>query len=387
MSFSFLQCLLSIILILNTAKFSFSSSSTSSLKISSEYIFPCYYVYEPQTLKPESIPFDLCTHIINIGCVIDNVNETVVSVSLQPYNCSSVLRKLVSLKDLNPHLKIVISIATNVQVMNKVVETESTMKQYAESAIGVALEYNLDGIDFDWEYPCGEQRLKFTNLLRVFREHIENQQINLLLSAAIGAGINTIKECFDLDGLVNYLDYINVMCYDYNTIWNTYTAYGSPLFARPEEIGYDATLNSNFTINYLIENNVPRKKIVLGLNAGGHTFQLADPVNKHDFHAPVLGVGYASGWSLYPQLCELIKENKGGVAVYDSIAHVLYAYYDDQWANTGDVKSATVKAIWAKQMGLAGVFTWCLNWDDLLNVCGHNMTFPIHRAIREQLLS
>ena len=69
------------------------------------------------------------------------------------------------------------------------------------------------------------------------------------------------------------------------------------------------------------------------------------------------------------------------------MAQVLYGYYDDQWANTGDVRSATAKAIWVKEMNLAGVFTWDLNSDDIFNVCGHGVTFPIHRAIRKQLFA
>ena len=149
--------------------------------------------------------------------------------------------------------------------------------------------------------------------------------------------------------------------------------------------GYDATLNTNYTINYLIDNNVPRSKIVVGLNSGGHTFQLVDP-GVHGFHAPVLGVGYSEGWSSYPQLCRIMR-SENGVGVYDKVAEVLYAYYDDQWTNTGDVRSATAKTLWAKEMDLAGVFTFSLNWDDVFDVCGHGVTFPIHRAIRKHLFA
>ncbi len=223
---------------------------------------------------------------------------------------------------------------------------------------------------------------RFGYMLQVLRDKIERYGLDLSLSAAIGAGLNTLKQCYDLSTLSQHLDFVSVMCYDYNTIYNKYTAYASPLYARPEETGYDATLNTNFTINYLIESGMPRGKIVLGLNAGGHTFQLAEPGREFGFHAPVLGVGYSDGWSTYPQLCQFIRN---GAGVYDNVAQVLYGYYGDQWGNTGDVRSAIAKAIYAKKMGLAGVFTWCLNWDDLFNVCGHNVTFPIHRAIRSQL--
>jgi chitinase len=351
-----------------------------------DYIFPCYYVYEPATLKPESIPVDLCTHIIILGCVYEQTNETIANILKKPYDCSIVLTKLANLKQQNPSLKLILSMATNKDAMHIIVKKNQSIEDYTNSAIRLALDYKFDGIDLDWEYPCDLDKFKFTLLLENFREKITRLRLNLTLSAAIGAGFNTINLCYDLNGLSLYLDYINVMCYDYNTIWNTYTAYASPLFARPEETGYDATLNSNFTINYLLDQNVPREKIVLGLNAGGHTFQLADPKNRHGFHAPVLGVGYSSGWSLYPQLCEMIR-TRNGVSVYDEVAEVLYGYYDDQWSNTGDVRSAKAKSKWAKSMNLAGVFTWCLNWDDLFNICGHNVTFPIHRTIKNELFT
>lgn len=363
--------------------FFFVSISYTLINGQKDYIFPCYYVYEPQNLKPESIPADLCTHIILIGCVHENSEESSPAILQKPYNCSNVFKKINNLKILNPSLKTIISLATNATGMHQIVKNESKIDSFVINSLNIVKNYGFDGIDFDWEYPCNEDKFKFTLLLKKFRFQLEKSASNLQLSAAIGAGISVIKDCFDLDGLSKYLDFINVMCYDYNTIYNTYTAYASPLYARPEEKGYDALLNSNSTIFYLIEQNVPREKIVMGLNAGGHTFQLKDS-KKNGFHAPVSGVGYSGGWSLYPQLCKLIRN--GGTGVYDQVAEVLYAFYDDQWANTGDVRSAKVKVEYAKKMGLAGIFTWCLNWDDLDNSCGHNIKFPIHRTIKDNLL-
>lgn len=361
----------------------FISSTQTFAKGKTDYIFPCYYVYEPQNLKPELIPTDLCTHIILIGCIHENSEELSPSIIKKPYNCSNVLKKVAYLKKQNPSIKTIISLATNATAMHQIVQNESKIDSFVMNALNLATSYGYDGIDFDWEYPCNEDKFKFSMLLQKFRFQLEKNKLNLQLSAAIGAGINIIKDCFDLEGLSKYLDFINVMCYDYNTIYNTYTAYSSPLYARPEEKGYDALLNSNSTIYYLIEQNVPRKKIVLGLNAGGHTFQLKDS-KKNGFHAAVNGIGYSGGWSLYPQLCRLIQN--GGTAVYDEVAQVLYAFYDDQWANTGDVRSAKIKVDYAKKLGLAGIFTWCLNWDDIDNSCGQNVKFPIHRIIKENLL-
>lgn len=239
--------------------------------------------------------------------------------------------------------------ATNANLMHLIVQNDESIYNFTSSAIELAIKFDLDGIDLDWEYPCdGTDRFRFTQLLANLRYLIDNEyKMDLELTAAIGAPLDVLSKCYDLDGLSKYLDYINIMCYDYNTIYKNYTAYASPLYQRPEEKGYDTTLNTNFTVHYLIENNVPRNKIVLGLNAGGHTFQLKDP-NQHGFHAPVLGTGYSGGWSLYPQLCQFIKTGNG-IGVYDEIAEVLYGYYDDQWSNTGDVRSAIAKANWAKK--------------------------------------
>lgn len=126
----------------------------------------------------------------------------------------------------------------NSGAMENITKSLATMNEYADSSIKIALDYKFDGIDLDWEYPCGASlKEKFGQLLDIYRSKLVENKLDLVLSAAIGAGVNTLKECFDLMALTRSLDFINVMCYDYNTIWNKKTAYASPLFARPDETG------------------------------------------------------------------------------------------------------------------------------------------------------
>jgi GH18 family chitinase len=139
---------------------------------SDNYIFPCYYVYEPATLKPESIPTDLCTHVIILGCVTQNSNDSLAKYAKKPYDCSIVLKKMASLKQINPNLKLIMSMATDIDVMHSIVKKNETIDAYTSSAIKLAIDFNFDGIDLDWEYPCGIDRFKFTHLLQSFREKI-----------------------------------------------------------------------------------------------------------------------------------------------------------------------------------------------------------------------
>ena len=345
--------------------------------ITSGFVFPCYYYYEPNGLTPELIPSDLCTHIIILGCV-DETNLLVESLQ-KPFNCSSAFEKMTKLREKNPKLSLSVSIATNQDAMNRVVSSEKLMTEYVDSAVELVKRFNFQGIDFDYEFPCGIYKQLFTKMIEMTREKVGN---SLLITAAIGAPINLLEDCYEIEKISRYLDLIHIMCYNYNTIYNNYTAYSQPLFARPEETGFDATLNTNFTINYLLAKNIPREKIVLGLSADGHTFQLK---NKADngFHSDVLGIGYGAGWTILSEICKTIKG--GGKKIYDETAEALYVVYDDQWANCGDVRSAIAKSKWVKKMNLAGIFTWALNIDDLSNSCGYNICFPLHTSINKIL--
>src|SRR6186713_2060545 len=65
------------------------------------------------------------------------------------------LRKLNELKKINPDLKILISIGgwSWSDHFSDAVLTDSSRKLFAASAVAIVQNYNLDGVDIDWEYP------------------------------------------------------------------------------------------------------------------------------------------------------------------------------------------------------------------------------------------
>lgn len=54
-------------------------------------------------------------------------------------------------------------------------------------------------------------------------------KFNLLLTAAFGAGKDTIDVAYNVQGLSHYLDYIHLMCYDYHGAWDQKTGANAPL--------------------------------------------------------------------------------------------------------------------------------------------------------------
>ena len=83
-------------------------------------------------------------------------------------------------------------------------------------------KYDFDGIDIDWEYPgfaehSGRPKDKenFTLLLKELYEAAKAHQPPLLVTIAAPAGPSHMKN-MELEGIHNYLDWINIMTYDFH---------------------------------------------------------------------------------------------------------------------------------------------------------------------------
>lgn len=134
------------------------------------------------------------------------------------------LQALVRLKEKKPELKVLLSIGGwhSDGFCYMAAEPESRA-EFIRSCISLIREYELDGIDLDWEYPtngewagiahCGHCVEDGRALLREFRKELdlEFQKENKLLTIASGCTQPWVdEETFPA------LDYMNVMCYDYN---------------------------------------------------------------------------------------------------------------------------------------------------------------------------
>ncbi len=93
-------------------------------------------------------------------------------------------RKLKYLKKDNPDLKIIISIGgwSWSENFSDAVLTESSRKKFATTGVAIVEQYNLDGIDIDWEYPGlrgednvfrPEDKQNFTLMFKAIREELD----------------------------------------------------------------------------------------------------------------------------------------------------------------------------------------------------------------------
>ncbi|KAB2974803.1 chitinase [Streptomyces sp. SS1-1] len=220
----------------------------------------------------------------------------------------------------------------------------------------------FDGIDIDWEYPnaCGltcdsSGPAAIKTLVQALRAEFGS---NYLVTAAITAdGSNGGKiDAADYGGASQYLDWYNVMTYDYFGAFNAQgpTAPHSPLtsYSGIPQAGF----NSADAIAKLKSKGVPSKKLLLGIGFYGRGWTgvtQAAPGGSATGAAP----------GTYEAGIEDYKALKNSCPATGTIAGTAYAYCGNNWWSYDTPSTIAGKMSWAKNQGLGGAFFWEFSGD------------------------
>ena len=135
----------------------------------------------------------------------------------------------------------------------------SAISSFAKSAARFLKKYNLDGIDIDYEYPSsmpdagnpldwnisnkhrGTLWAGYLVLMKTLREALDKQSEkdnkHYLLSIAAPASDYLLRG-FEGFQALQYLDFVNIMSYDFHGTWNQFVGHNAPLY----DTGTDAEL-------------------------------------------------------------------------------------------------------------------------------------------------
>lgn len=371
-------------------------------------VVTCYYnMPSPvgtaaRQLLPRDIHPHLCSHINVAFARI--VNK---SIYLEDHQYAT-LRDIGQLRKTNPKLKILLSVggSGNDRGFSDMVVDHASRKTFIKSIKYLLRNYTLDGIDLDWEFPAvgnsnlasklavaKRERQHFSQLLREIRAEYVREKRKYLLTVAVAAPEIIVDVAYDVDQLDLYTDFVNVMTYDFNFYSGKtpFTGLNSPLYARPEEQLYLATLNINYTIHMYISKGLSPDKLVVGVPTYGHSYTLVNSDN-HGVGSPASGYGSlgSSGFVNYPDLCQFMK--KDGVVINKvARAEVPYLYSGHEWVSFDYPQSMSSKAAFIKQLGLRGAMVYSLNADDYEGVCDgdfrrNNTKFPLSQTLKNALL-
>ena len=227
----------------------------------------------------------------------------------------------------------------------------------------------FDGIDIDWEYPaacglqCGgpEDTANFTALLAEFRRQLDAVRPGLLLTIAAGAGVDKIRVTQPAQ-YAQYLDYINVMTYDFHGAWDPTTNHHSALYAAPNDpsTGDTKKYNTNDAIQAFRAAGVPASKLNVGIGFYGRGWTNVASTNNGLYQSGTAAPGrYEAGIEDWKVLKAL---NYPGYD--DTAAGAHWIYNGTTWWSVDDPANIQRKMGYVKSQSLGGAFSWDFSGDD-----------------------
>lgn len=255
------------------------------------------------------------------------------------------LHKIVALKSVNPELKVLLSIGgwTAGGFSEMAIDVKKRAK-FVEHCVEITKEFQLDGIDMDWEYPTSSESgihsdpsdtENFTSLIKELRAALGEDKLVTFASIASAQFV-------DFKAVEPYLDFVNLMVYDI----------GRPQQGLHHTALYDTErtrLSVDSSVKLHREAGLPNNKIVVGLAFYGHG---NTELGYNDFiHFPQVAI-----------------DCKDDILLWDDAAKV--PYYVSSEDSTlmlcifDNAYSLELKCDYAKDNELGGVMYWEYNYDD-----------------------
>ena len=119
-----------------------------------------------------------------------------------------------------------------------------------------------------------------TELREAFEaEAQEVKRGRLLLTAAVPVGPDNINGGYDVPAVASYLDFINLMAYDFHGKWESQAGHNAPLYAPSSDSEWRKQLSVDHASNLWVRLGTPREKLVIGMATYGRSFTLSNARN------------------------------------------------------------------------------------------------------------
>lgn len=282
---------------------------------------------------------------------------------------------------------------------------------FVNTCLDLIAEYDLDGMDFDWEYPnkqslgCNVINDNDTSNFLLFLQELRAAGPDLILTAASSLfpwNNATGGQSTDLGGFADVLDYIMVMNYDIFGAWSSIAGPNSPLASACDVRNNQGS--ADLGLAKWIAAGIPSSKLVLGVAAYGHGFAVNSTSafvansttqldtfpaqnssdrfqgSSWDDDPPIddcgnvqLPSGTYPFWSLITEagFLDTTGEPKEGISyTYDDCSQtaVVYNATSGVWVSYDNAQSVAAKGQYIMDNSLGGFATWEIggDYDDIL---------------------
>lgn len=297
----------------------------------------------------------IVTHINYAFAEVYVRNNIYQKFELQGNGSTSILRQLVAFKNDNPDLKICLSFSHTVDNSDNwqdggfsaIAASADNRQRFAQDCLQFCQNWNIDGIDLDWEFPglswsgaaCNPavDVQNYTLLIQQMRETLGNQYLLTFAGYVKDKQPTTGGYKFiDIAAVEPYIDFVNIMTYDMDAAPNFQSA-----------LSHSASYwDCQRTINAYSNAGFPMNKIVLGI-----PFYM-----RHDWSGTNAVVDYRDLASL-PSSYNIDNWSNAAQSPYVTLNGVFFGSYDNP-------RSIAIKGEWAHELGLKGMMYWDCHADD-----------------------
>lgn len=281
-------------------------------------------------------------------------------------------RTLNGLKQQNPALKILISIGgwSWSKNFSDAVLTDSSRRAFAFSSVDIIRQYKLDGVDIDWEYPGmrgdgnvfrPEDKQNYTLMFQAIRNELTKLQQETgkyyLLTTATG-GFPDYLSHTEMDKAQQYLDYVNLMTYDYS--WGQ-SGHHTNLFPAAD---YEKENSAHKAVTTYIAAGVPAHKLVVGLAFYGKGSVVAT-TEKRGFGQKAVSTFHTGG---YTHIKDSLVDRKEFRSYWDRKAKAPYLFNatEKKFVSYDNERSVKYKCRYVIKHQLGGVMFWEYSSDPKL---------------------
>ena len=330
------------------------------------------------------------------------------------------MRRTIGLKSINPDLKVFFSVGgwtAGGWIFSQMAQEKATRSMFINSAVHFLNHFGFDGIDIDWEYPAFDMlpeeptdpadREHFTLLLQEMREVFDKS--GLMITFASAADPRKANDAYEWDKIAQYVDWINIMSYDYGGAWDKFTGIDAPLYGRWEE-GFEGHPHYQFsihsTVQHYLDKGIPPEKLSLGIHTEAKGFVLKDVETEGGIYCPAEGspnmtFSRQEGWLNYYEVMQFFYNDTiedpryqdlgivSGIENWNFFTDGCYmsphAWQGPLWISYDDEASVDLKTRYANHYGLHGAFVWEIDTDNFLGDFGKEK-FTISKAINNALI-
>ncbi|MDB4625375.1 glycosyl hydrolase family 18 protein [Synechococcus sp. AH-551-E19] len=279
-------------------------------------------------------------------------------------------------KELNPNVELGFALGgwTLSDEFSTAFATQAGRDQFTSDVVDIFNTYQFFSVvDFDWEYPGGggdagnassaNDGANFALVLEQLRSELDALESqtggNYEVSIATAGGSEKLAN-LNLAGIDPYVDFYNVMTYDFHGGWENQTGHQAAMTGDANN--YDVTTS----VSVFEEAGVALNKVVLGAPAYTRAWGGVEAGGTFGYQQSGTGAeaqgSFEAGVYDYKDIVSDVITGQTNL-YWDDNSKAAFAYNGDEWSSIETTATIAGKAAYVQEKDLGGMMFWALSND------------------------